>query len=209
MTSEEFKSRYLNPLSGAIDRANITGPILHTFYKYPPRSDKIAESYIQEYFDSSIAPSIRSVYEYACRDLSAFGKGSFKPPVFSAINIEPDFSHLWKGTTYPTGQYPEFCFRIGDYKRRNYKLGQGVRLMVSSVTSFRGRSVLYEGRFFFPSLAQPNDWSPERAFAILIRKYVVYGVLCGTNRIFLSDHETFSGFFVFQFDEHEQMTILL
>ncbi|KAK6455953.1 uncharacterized protein RJT20DRAFT_5363 [Scheffersomyces xylosifermentans] len=73
--------------------------------------------------------------------------------------------------------------------------------MVSSVTSFRGRSVLYEGRFFFPSLAQPNDWSPERAFAILIRKYVVYGVLCGTNRIFLSDHETFSGFWNGSYDK--------
>ncbi|KAK6453650.1 uncharacterized protein RJT20DRAFT_3656 [Scheffersomyces xylosifermentans] len=40
-----------------------------------------------------------------------------------------------------------------------------------------------------------------------MRTYVAYAVLCGTNRFFFSDHETFSGFFEFEFDKHNAMSV--
>ncbi|KAK6454132.1 uncharacterized protein RJT20DRAFT_99359, partial [Scheffersomyces xylosifermentans] len=198
MSSQEFKERYLYPLNLSILESNITGPILKPFFRYPPVEGTITESYIQEYFDSEIAPSIRAMYEYLCGNLSTFGRGSFRPPLTQGRLVAPGLAHIRNGkkTSF-------LCFAIGTYKKYNYTMDIGLALFVLSLETFRIRPVLYEGSYFY----ERGEWSKEREFSLILRKYFHQALLCGTNRIFISDHQKFSGFFEYNFDASGKMEV--
>lgn len=51
-----------------------------------------------------------------------------------------------------------------------------------------------------------REWSPRVLFALILRKYLYQAYLCGTDRIFISDHQTFSGFFKYEIVD-DKMTI--
>lgn len=44
-------------------------------------------------------------------------------------------------------------------------------------------------------------------FALVLRKYLYDAFLCGTDRVFISDHQTFSGFFEYEIVDGKRMTI--
>jgi hypothetical protein len=54
---------------------------------------------------------------------------------------------------------------------------------------------------FFPD----REWSPRVLFALLLSKYIYQTFLCGTNRILISDHQTFSGFFEYEIVDGEMI----
>ena len=58
----------------------------------------------------------------------------------------------------------------------------------------RRRLRLQSSGSFFPN----REWSPRVLFALVLRKYIYQAFLCGTDRFFISDHQTFSGFFKYE-----------
>ncbi|CAG86561.2 DEHA2D00198p [Debaryomyces hansenii CBS767] len=57
------------------------------------------------------------------------------------------------------------------------------------------------GNFF-----SDREWTPRVLFALVLRKYIYQAFLCGTDRIFISDHQTFLGFFKYEIID-DKMTI--
>ena len=53
-----------------------------------------------------------------------------------------------------------------------------------------------------PVKSQPlfinREWSPRVLFALVLRKYLCQAFLCATDRLFITDHQTFSGFFEYE-----------
>ena len=56
-------------------------------------------------------------------------------------------------------------------------------------------------------LFNDREWSPRVLCALVLRKYIYQAFLCGTDRVFISDHQSFSGFFTYEFVDGERMVI--
>ncbi|KAK6456980.1 uncharacterized protein RJT20DRAFT_134278 [Scheffersomyces xylosifermentans] len=78
-------------------------------------------------------------------------------------------------------------FAIGDYKMSNYKLYEGFEQMMELIRNYQPNPADENQRFFTLRL-----WNPAVCFTLLLRKYLYQAMICGTNRGFLSDHNTFS-----------------
>ena len=65
----------------------------------------------------------------------------------------------------------------------------------------RRRLRLQSSGSFFPN----REWSPRVLFALVLSKYIYQAFLCGTDRILISDHQTFSGFFKYEIVDGEMI----
>ena len=97
-------------------------------------------------------------------------------------------------------QYPEIVFGIGDYKTGVYKMTQGFEEFKTAILN-RRRLRLHSIGNFFPD----REWSPRVLFALVLSKYIYQAFLCGTDRILISDHQTFSGFFRYEIVDGEMI----
>jgi hypothetical protein len=101
-----------------------------------------------------------------------------------------------------------YVFGIGDYKTGIYKMTEGFEELKAAIESQvedllnRRRLRLQSSENFFPN----REWTPRVVFALVLRKYLYQAFLCGTDRVFISDHQTFSGFFKYEI-VNDKMTI--
>jgi hypothetical protein len=98
----------------------------------------------------------------------------------------------------PYTDSPALCFGIGDYKTENYYLSQGFEELKVAIENTRTSMI----ELIFPE----REWSPRVVFALTLRKHLYQAFLCGTDRVFISDHQSFSGFFRYEI-VNGQMTI--
>ena len=56
-------------------------------------------------------------------------------------------------------------------------------------------------------LFNDREWSPRVLCALVLRKYIYQAFLCGTDRVFISDHQSFSGFFKYEIVDGARMVI--
>ncbi|CUM54878.1 uncharacterized protein AC631_05916 [Debaryomyces fabryi] len=70
---------------------------------------------------------------------------------------------------------------------------QGFEEFKTSILNRRRLRLNSTGNFF-----PDREWSPRVLFALVLSKYIYEAFLCGTDRIFISDHQTFSGFFKYE-----------
>ena len=90
-------------------------------------------------------------------------------------------------------QYPEIVFGIGDYMTGIYKMSQGFADFREAILNRRRLRLNSIGNFF-----PDREWSPRVLSALVLSKFIYEAFLCGTARIFISDHQTFSGFFRYE-----------
>ena len=150
------------------------------------------EQTIQEYFNE-IAIPIRQLYRDVGDVNNYFGSPSIVRPALDQRRIiQPDIIHM-RSESDSDMQYPEIVFGIGDYKTGVYKMMQGFEEFKTAILN-RRRLRLHSIGKFFPD----REWSPRVLFALVLSKYIYEAFLCGTDRILISDHQTFSGFFEYE-----------
>ena len=210
MGSEEFKERYLAPLDEALKLSSLAGDILSRKYSYPLGDAMYVEHDIQRYFDGKIAPGIDELFRNMGGKNHYFGKPSIiRPPLERRRVIQPDIVHLAGSESILDFQYPEVCYGIGDYKKGNYYLAEGFAKLKDAIVEYKERILdtrilrLQSGHNLF----QDREWTPSVVCALVLRKYLYQALLCGTNRVFISDHQSFSVFLEYNFSNDEQMTI--
>ncbi|CUM67580.1 uncharacterized protein PRCAT00005280001 [Priceomyces carsonii] len=97
----------------------------------------------------------------------------------------------------PNRQNPEICFGIGDYKKKNYYLARGFEELKATLKE-HNKSLSDQRSLRLHSthaIFQDREWTPRVVCALVLRKYIYQAFLCGTDRVFISDHQSFSGFF--------------
>ena len=210
MSCDEFKTTYLAPLDDALRESNISRDYLPKEYGYPFGDAWSVESDIQDYFDENIAGTIKTLYHEICGIHHKFGKSSIlRPPMNRTTIIKPDIVHVAKDKSASNVQSPEVCFAIGDYKKESYYLTQGFEelkvVIAENKESLSNRRTLR----LLPNdtLFNDREWSPRVLYALVLRKYIYQAFLCGTDRVFISDHQSFSGFFKYEFVDGERMVI--
>ena len=195
MSSEEFKNSYLGPLETGIRGQNFSiWPLLRS-YRYPLGNPQHVEQNIQYYFNGTICVPINDLYQDVCSVHHYFGNASYlRPPLNKDIFIEPDIIHFAEYES-GDGHFPEICFGLGDYKTENYHLAQGFEEFKEAIEDFRRIDQRTEYLF------QDTHWNPGILFALVLSKYFYDAFLCGTNRVLISNHQSFSGFFKYDIVE--------
>ena len=195
MSSEEFKSSYLAPLETTIRKLKLRTRPLAIQYNYPLGNPQHVEQNIQYYFNGTICVPINDIYQDICGVHHYFGNASYlRPPLNKDIFIEPDIIHFAEYES-GDGHFPEICFGLGDYKTENYYLAQGFEKFKEAIEDFRRMDQQTE------YLYQDAHWNPGILFALVLSKYFYDAFLCGTNRILISNHQSFSGFFKYDIVE--------
>ncbi|CUM52899.1 unnamed protein product [Debaryomyces tyrocola] len=195
MSSEEFKSSYLAPLDTAMRGQKYRIKPLAALYIYPLGNPQRVENHIQKYFSHTICGPIESLYQDICGKSHCFDSGSYlRPPLNKDIVIEPDIIHFAEYESRD-GHFPEICFGLGDYKTENYHLSQGFEEFKVAIENFRRMNRQTEYLF------QDTHWNPSMLFALVLSKYFYDAFLCGTNRVLISNHQSFSGFFKYDIVE--------
>lgn len=191
ITSDEFKNTYFAPLDKAIEKKEFGRRILAEDYGYPFGDASHVEDHIQEYFNREIAGTIDRLYRHVGGKDNYFGKPSMIRALLDRKKIvKPDIAHILKKGPFLNLQIPEICFAIGDYKKGAYNLAQGFEEFMAAVKSHIESLLsleklrLYSRRLLFPN----KEWSPRVLFALILRKYIYQAFLCGTDRVFISDH---------------------
>ena len=200
MSSDEFTDRYLAPLDNALRESSIRSRLLAEDYRYPLGDAMHVEQAIQQYFDRDIAGTIDQLYRDVGDMDNYFGSPSIiRPPLDQRRIVQPDIIHMINKSDSDM-QYPDIVFGIGDYKTGVYKMTEGFEELKAAIESqiedLLNRRILrlQSGGNFFPN----REWTPRVLFALVLRKYIYQAFLCGTDRIFISDHQTFSGFFKYE-----------
>ena len=200
MSSDDFKETYLAPLDKALEESNISIPLLAPAYPYPLGDAMHVEQAIQWYFNEEIARTIKQLYRDVSDKTSHFVSPSFvRPPLDRKRRIQPDIIHM-KNESDSDMQYPEIVFGIGDYKTGIYKMTQGFEEFKTAILNRRRLRLNSIGNFF-----PDREWSPRVLFALVLSKYIYKAFLCGTDRILISDHQTFSGFFKYEIVDGEMI----
>ncbi|CAG85690.2 DEHA2B16676p [Debaryomyces hansenii CBS767] len=200
MSSDDFKDRYLAPLDIALKESNICRRPLAQEYAYPRGDAMHVEQAIQEYFDREIARTIDHLYRDIGDITNHFCSPSFvKSPLDGKRAVQPDIIHMLTKSDLNT-QYPEIVFGIGDYKTGVYKMMQGFEEFKTAISNRRRLRSHSIGNFF-----PDREWSPRVLFALVLSKYIYQAFLCGTDRILISDHQTFSGFFRYEIVDGEMI----
>ncbi|MDN5664434.1 MAG: DUF3698 domain-containing protein, partial [Staphylococcus equorum] len=208
ISSDEFKNTYLAPLDNVIKDSNLNGRFLLPEYYYPLGDARHVEDDIQIYFNEEIASSIKRFYRDILDEFHYFGHASIIPPLSTNPNFKPDIVHVsWNEAL--TRQNPDICFAIGDYKTENYFLTKGLQELKLAITDFVEKRLnlkqlrLHENQHIF----EDREWSPRVLCALVLRKYLYQAFLCGTDRVFISDHQSFSGFFKYEIMDDGKMII--
>ncbi|KAK6454372.1 uncharacterized protein RJT20DRAFT_148276 [Scheffersomyces xylosifermentans] len=199
--SSTFIRRYLLPLDRQIKRADIRDSHLRPSFGIPRQEVIWSEVIIHSYFNAKISPAIQSLY----RDINTSGRFNlvkFYAPLSDSLVVERDVAHIWGCKKDHGFSYPELCFAIGNYRKQSYRLQKGFEGMMELTQNYHPNPADTKQRFF-PS----RDWTSTVFFTLLLRKYLYQAFMCGTNRIFLSDNNTFSRFFEYHFDNNGIMTI--
>ncbi|CUM67603.1 uncharacterized protein PRCAT00005303001 [Priceomyces carsonii] len=209
MNSDEFKTSYLAPLDNALKGSDIKAPLLSQTYRYPFGATNV-EGDIQEYFETEIA---RTLHYFFC-DISGmdhyFGRPSIvRPPLDRRRIIKPDVIHLAMSDLSPNRRYPEVCFGIGEYKKKNYYPARGFEELKATLKEYN-KSLSDQRNLRLHSthtIFQDREWTPRVVCALVLRKYIYQAFLCGTDRVFISDHQSFSGFFRYNIANDGSMVI--
>ena len=205
-----FKTTYLAPLDDALRESNISRDYLPKEYGYPFGDPWNEEDVIQRNFDENIVREIKTLYQEICGEYHDFGRSSIlKPPLGRTTIIKPDIVHIASGEPATYSRSPDICFAIGDYKKESYCLRQGFEGLKMAIAE--NKENLSNRRtlrlLLADSLFNDREWSPRVLYALVLRKYIYQAFLCRTDRVFISDHQSFSGFFNYGFIDGERMVI--
>ncbi|CUM49787.1 unnamed protein product [Debaryomyces tyrocola] len=208
ISNDEFKNTYLAPLEKVIKNSNISEDLLSKRYTYPLGDAMHVEDDIQLYFYHQIEDTTARLYRDILDQYHYFGHASIVPPLSINPKFKPDIVHVsWDEAL--TRQNPDICFAIGDYKTENYFLTKGLHELKLAITDFGGKRLnlkqlrLHGNQHIF----EDREWSPRVLCALVLRKYLYQAFLCGTDRVFISDHQSFSGFFKYEIIDGGKMII--
>lgn len=209
ISTDEFKNTYLAPLDEVIKDSNLNKDLLSRTYAYPLGDAMHVEDDIQLYFSHQIEDSTARLYRDILDEYHYFGHAStITTPLSRNQNFKPDVVHVsWDEAS--TRRNPDICFAIGDYKTENYFLTQGLQELKLAIMDFVEKRLnlkqlrQHENQHIF----EDREWSPRVLCALVLRKYLYQAFLCGTDRVFISDHQSFSGFFKYEIIDDGQMII--
>ena len=211
MSCDQFKTTYLAPLDHALRVSSVSRDYLPKEYGYPFGNAVLVEGDIQDYFDRQISYTIETLYQSICGISHKFGRSSsiLRPPLNRSSIIKPDIVHLSTPESTLNFQSPDVCFAIGDYKKENYYLSLGFEQMKKAIADYKQNLFNRRSLRLLPTdpLFNDREWSPRVLCALVLRKYIYQAFLCGTDRVFISDHQSFSGFFKYEFVDGERMVI--
>ncbi|CUM51020.1 unnamed protein product [Debaryomyces tyrocola] len=208
--SDEFKDNFLAPLDIAIRGSKFADPPLPRSYRYPvAQSNK--EVWIQRYFTTYILEPIDRIYKSICGEDHVFGGQDTIKPTFTNeknLRFNPDMIHYLKNMLPSLHEFPHIYFGLGDYKTESYCLSQGFEELKTAIKDYKQKlsnsrplrakeaPLVFEDKV--KNKTRREEWSPRVVFALVLRKYFYQAFLCGTDRVFISDHQAFSGFFKYK-----------
>lgn len=206
ISGDEFKDSYLGPLDNAIKRSDVNFPLLERDYRYPAVR---ASHLYTECFNKSIIPSFSEIFYILCGTSNYFGESlMIRSHLDKKSVFKTNIAHVLHRGSFKDPQTPEICFAIGDYNQRNHGLALGLEDLRMTIKDLK--QTLLETNRLEPLKSLPffldKEWSPRVFFALVLRKYLYQAFLCGTDRIFISDYQTFSGFFKYEI-MNDKMTI--
>lgn len=203
MTATEFKESYLAPLNKAMKRTVFTMSPSKQSFQYPVGNPEDEVKDIQRYYDHEVNPATQLLYRQIHGKGNYFGnQGSFRAPLSRSRLVKPDIVHYYKKSkTDP----PSTCFAIGDFEKGAYKLTEGFIELKNAIEKYRLN--LENGQLQKTPTLFDVDWSNGIVFALIFRRCLYQAFISGTDRVFISDHQKFSGFFQYEFKEEDQMYI--
>ncbi|KAK6453704.1 uncharacterized protein RJT20DRAFT_146755 [Scheffersomyces xylosifermentans] len=201
-TSEKFKEMYLRPLFAVIQVAEYPQRPMN-IDRYECSHPSHMASTIDECFKSTVIYPIGKLYRSTGRVARLFGDIKIRRPRKSTEDgiIKPDITHL-RWPKFEAAQ--EFCCGIGSYMEPKYELKEGFEKMLNAIEKFKD---LEKNGNTSTTLFKDGDWDQGILFTLILRKYIYEALLCGTNRIFISGYQTFSGFFTFDVDTEDETKI--
>ena len=201
-----FLSRLILLLWGQI----FSNPPLLRAYGYPV-AESNNEEWIQEYFTAHILANISSLYKAICGEDHVFGGPWTIKPSFTNekhLHFKPDIVHYLTNKLASLYEFPHIYFGLGDYKTESYCLPQGFEELKTAIIDYKQKlsigtplramksPLVFEDKV--KNKTSRAEWSPRVIFALVLRKYIYQAFLCGTDRVFVSDHQAFSGFFKYK-----------
>ncbi|CUM56121.1 unnamed protein product [Debaryomyces tyrocola] len=210
ISSDEFKDDFLAPLDSAIKGSKFVNKLLSDEYIYPIAQSN-SEEWIQRYFNWYILKAINSLYLFTCGKDHAFGGPLTVKPSFTNekhLRFKPDIIHYLTNKLASLHEFPHIYFGLGDYKPESYCLSQGFEGLKTAIkdykqklTNIRPLRAMKASLFFEDKVknkSRRQEWTPRVVFSLVLRKYFYQAFLCGTDRVLISDHQTFSGFFKYK-----------
>ena len=210
INSDEFKNNFLKPLDVAIMGSKFSNPPLPRAYGYP-KAQSNNEEWIQRYFNWDILKAINSLYVFTCGEDHVFGGPLTIKPSFTNekhLRFKPDIVHYLTNELASLYEFPHIYFGLGDYKTESYCLSQGFEELKAAIKDYKQKlsigtplramksPLVFEDKV--KNKSRREEWSPRVIFALVLRKYLYQAFLCGTDRVFVSDHQAFSGFFKYK-----------
>lgn len=115
--------------------------------------------------------------------------------------MKPDIAPILKKGSFRNLQGSEICFVIDYYyKKGNHNLAQGFEELKVNVEELKQN--ILDTKRLRPVKSQPlflnREKSPRVLLALVLRKYLCQAFRCGTDRSFITDHQTFLGFFEYE-----------
>lgn len=188
LSTQEFKNNYLAPLDSSIKESKHNlFPFLDSYYDSPRGYTWNNKLEIKQYFHGNIAGTIDRLYYAIFGDCHHFGSS---PVIKTILNekqrLRTDAMHY--KMNYSTYN-PEICFALGTYKSENYYLYRGFKELKSAMENVNGPiECIFPGR----------EWSPRIFSTLTLRRFIYHAFHCGTDRVFISYHQSFSGFFKYE-----------
>ena len=210
INSNEFKINFLAPLDTAIRESDICDIFSSHMYAYPVAESK-NEEWIQRYFNGRILAPVETLYQSICGRHHVFGGSlTVKPSFTNEKNLlfKPDTIHYLTNKLASLYEFPHIYFGLGDYKTESYCLPQGFEELKAAIKDYKQKlsigtplramksPLVFEDKV--KNKSRREEWSPRVIFALVLRKYLYQAFLCGTDRVFVSDHQAFSGFFKYK-----------
>ena len=210
ISSDEFKTNFLAPLDTAIRESNICDIFSSHMYAYPV-AESNNEEWIQKYFNGRILTPIETLYQFTCGDDHVFGGPLTIKPSFTDernLRFKPDIIHYLTNKLPSLHEFPHIYFGLGDYKTESYCLSQGFEELKAATKGYKQKllnnrrlrvmkaALVFEDKV--KNKSRREEWSPRVIFSLVLRKYFYQAFLCGTDRVLVSDHQAFSGFFKYK-----------
>ena len=210
ISSNEFKNNFLAPLDTVIRESDIRDRVLSYMYAYPV-AESNNEEWIQKYFSWYILKAINSLYLFTCGRHHVFGGPLTIKPSFTNekhLRFKPDIVHYLTNELASLYEFPHIYFGLGDYKTESYCLPQGFEELKAATKDYKQKlsnirplramkaPLVFEDKI--ENKSSRVESSPRVIFALVLRKYLYQAFLCGTDRVFVSDHQAFSGFFKYK-----------
>ncbi|KAK6455346.1 uncharacterized protein RJT20DRAFT_148191 [Scheffersomyces xylosifermentans] len=194
-SNSEFKEEYLRPLDLALKDAKDLMMLVRSHYSKPMKINFFSKTDIQNHYHIETSVPLSHIYLSIYETLgirSSFARSSTVEPFLSTRTLTKlGIVHVLNDNLHNGNKDWDLCVAIGDIKIPNYLMASGFEEMRKNISMFKNMINHDET----PCI---GSWDVGSSFSFVFRKILLQAFVLGTDRFFVSDHSTFSGFFRYE-----------